>query len=94
MLFRLYFVFEQTAVPQKNLIENYVLSQHLAVATSRYDGKSQRLRITIEEDGLAALSTEPWKPRISDDRLDTVLSLMSECDLIAYSEEQEGYYAL
>ena len=68
------------------VFENYALSQHFAVATRRYDGQSQRLRLTIEERGIMALTTKPWQPIITPDRLETGLSLMSECDLVL----QEG----
>lgn len=49
--------------PIKNLlsvlIENLVLSQHFAVATNRFDGGSQRLRIILEESGLETLVERP-----------------------------------
>ena len=75
------------------VFENFGLSQHFAVATRRYDGRSQRLRITLEEDGLVALSGEPWEPTVTADRLATALSLMTECGLVAWSSDPEGYVA-
>jgi hypothetical protein len=40
------------------LLEQQIISQHLAVAAMRYDGGSQRLRISIEEEGLILLATD------------------------------------
>jgi len=67
------------------VIENLVLSQHFSVATSRYDGQTQRLRIALEEDGLVALVKKPWQPNITRDRLETALRLMAECGMIVRS---------
>lgn len=75
------------------VLNNMVLSQHFAVATNRFDGGTQRLRITIEEEGLEALVSKPWRPDITADRLGTVLSLMADCELIDWDDEQEGYFA-
>ena len=69
-----------------------VLSQHFAVATNRFDGGTQRLRITIEEEGLDALISEPWEPYIASDRLETLLSLMGECELINESATKGSYH--
>jgi hypothetical protein len=73
------------------ILNNMVLSQHFAVATNRFDGGTQRLRITIEEEGLEVLVSKPWKPDITPDRLETVLSLMAECELIKWDGDQGGY---
>jgi hypothetical protein len=75
------------------LIENLVLSQHFAVATNRFDGGRQRLRIILEEDGLEALVDHPWRPRITQDRLATALSLLIDCGFVVY-EENSGKYEL
>lgn len=64
------------------VLENLVLSQHLSVATRRYDGGTQRLRLALEEEGLVALTNLPWKPRATPDKLHSALSLMSECALV------------
>jgi len=64
------------------VIEELVLSQHLAVATGRYDGGVVRLRVTIEEEGLRALVAKPWKPAPAADKLASGLSLMAECGLV------------
>lgn len=64
------------------MIENYVLSQHFGVAASRYTEGSQRLRLSIEENGLVAMVAKPLLPAITPDRLGAILSLLSECKLI------------
>jgi hypothetical protein len=60
------------------VLETLILSQHFAVATRRYDGGVVRLRITIEEEGLRALVTKPWKPSPALDKLASGLSLMAD----------------
>jgi hypothetical protein len=65
-----------------HIFENFILSQHFAVAAGRYDGTTQRLRISIEEDGLRCLNDEPWRPSITSDSLHAVLSLLHDCDII------------
>jgi len=73
------------------VLSNMVLSQHFAVATNRFDGGTQRLRITIEEEGLEILVSKPWQPYIAADRLGTLVSLMADCGLISENAEQEEY---
>lgn len=75
-----------------HIIENFVLSQHFAVAVSRFDGATQRLRISIEEEGLRLLVAEPWVPVVSPDRLDAALYLASDCGLIR--EPEEGMFSV
>jgi hypothetical protein len=74
-----------------HMLSNMVLSQHFAVATNRFDGGTQRLRIAIEEEGLQALVGKRWQPYVAADRLGTLLSLMAECELIQWSDVDEGY---
>jgi hypothetical protein len=73
--------------------ETFVLSQHFAVAARRFDGQTQRLRISIEEEGLEFLVDEPLLPTVTADRLNTALSLMEDCGLIGWSDEPTGYVA-
>jgi hypothetical protein len=73
------------------VLNNMVLSQHFAVATNRFDGGTQRLRITIEEEGLEALVGKPWRPYIAADRLGTLLSLMADSELIKRGANDEEY---
>jgi len=69
------------------VFEQYVISQHLSVAARRFDGGTQRLRITIEEEGLTPLIATPLPLRVTPDRLATALSLMSDCNMIKRSAD-------
>jgi hypothetical protein len=64
------------------LLEQHIISQHLAVAARRYDGGTQRLRISIEEEGLTVLADGGLPLTVTPDRLFTALSLMAECRII------------
>lgn len=66
------------------LFESLVISQHLSVATRRFDGGTQRLRITIEEDGLSSLTGTCWNPPITDDKLYSAISLMADCGIVKF----------
>jgi hypothetical protein len=68
-------------------LKNLIISQHLAVGTQRFDGLKIRLRMILEEDGLESLVTSPWKPDVTPDRLDSLLSLMQSCGLIQRTDE-------
>jgi hypothetical protein len=63
------------------ILEAMVLSQHFATAVNRFDGRNQRLRLSIEEGGLVNLADQPWVPTVTEDRLPTILALASECGL-------------
>ena len=54
------------------LFENLILSQHFAVAARRFDGRTQRLRISIEEQGLEFLADDPFVPTVTHDRLGSI----------------------
>jgi hypothetical protein len=69
------------------VFEQHIISQHLSVAARRFDGGTQRLRITIEEEGLTPLIATPLPLRVTPDRLATALSLMSDCDLIKHTPD-------
>jgi hypothetical protein len=75
------------------LLENYIVSQHLAVAAGRFDGNAQRLRISLEEEGLSALVREPLYPRVTPDRLWIALSLMADCDMVKADPQRELFHA-
>jgi hypothetical protein len=74
------------------LFETLILSQHFAVAARRFDGQTQRLRISIEEDGLEFLADKPLVPSVTSDRLATALSLLEECGLIGWDDDREAYF--
>lgn len=69
------------------VIENMIISQHLATAVNRFDGSNQRLRLTIEETGLVPLVGSPWEPNVTEDRLPTLLSLAAGCGLLTKSAD-------
>ena len=73
------------------LLENYIISQHLAVAAGRFDGNAQRLRISLEEEGLSALVREPLYPRVTPDRLWIALSLMADCAMVKADAQREFF---
>jgi hypothetical protein len=75
------------------VIETWVIGQHLKFATYRFDGGTQRLRFTFDEDGLEFLAEKPSSPIVSRDHLAAALSLMAECDLVA-AELETGEYSL
>lgn len=70
-----------------DLLETHVLSRHLSIGVGRFDGVKQRLRFTLEEEGLGPLVHRPLDPSVTADRLDALLSLMSECGLVVRSDE-------
>lgn len=74
------------------LVETHVLSRHLAVGVGRFDGERQRLRFTLEEEGLEPLIDAPLVPSVTEDRLEAALSLMVECGLVERAGEK-GYMA-
>jgi hypothetical protein len=70
------------------ILEYFVLSQHFAVASGRYDGNTQRLRLAIEDDGFRCLNEKPWKPNITSDRLYAAISLLNDCDVIRLDRDK------
>ncbi len=71
----------------KYIIEALVISQHFSTAVNRFDGQSQRLRLTIEENGLSALVSRPWRPTVTEDRLATLLSLSAQAGILVQTPE-------
>lgn len=71
------------------IVEALVISQHFSTAVNRFDGRNQRLRLAIEETGLAALVSSPWEPTVTEDRLTMLLSLSAQCGLIGKNFEGE-----
>lgn len=65
------------------VLEELIISQHLSVAARRFDGGAQRLRLSIEEEGLTVLAPDDLPLGVTPDRLFTVLSLMAECKKIS-----------
>ncbi|PTE20221.1 hypothetical protein C5F48_18705 [Cereibacter changlensis JA139] len=69
------------------ILEAMIISQHFATAVNRFDGRKQRLRLTIEETGLEALIRKPWEPTVTEDRLPTLLSLAAQAGIVSRNEE-------
>jgi hypothetical protein len=67
-----------------------IISQHLAVATQRYDGEKSRLRMILEEDGLESPAKRPWQPALTPDRLESLLSLLASSQAIG--KDSDGYH--
>jgi hypothetical protein len=66
-------------------------SKIFSVAARRFDGETQRLRISIEEEGLEFLADKPLVPFVTPDRLATCLSLMPDCGLLKWDDATNGY---
>ena len=64
------------------LLKNFIVSQHFAVGTDRYDGERIRLRLILDEQGLDFLRESPWRPAVTRDRLVAVLNLMGSCGMV------------
>jgi len=84
-------------MPMKELLReifsNLVFSQHMRVALARFDGSSQRLRFLLGERGIEATTSAtedlgdlllPWMP----DRLDTLIDLLCDCDVLAIEQDE------
>ena len=76
----------------RHILETTILSQHFTFAARRFDGQTQRLRIAIEEEGLLLLADKPIAPSVTPDRLNTALSLMADCGLIA--RDADGQFSV
>jgi len=72
-----------------DVMERCVISQHMRVATYRFDGRAQRLRFALGENGLEFYDEKPTVPQWTQDHLATLLSLLTDCGLIS---EDEGLF--
>ena len=79
-----------------DIFSDLIFSQHMRIALARFDGTAQRLRFLIGDGGIEpSVSAKadmgnlylPWMP----DRLDTLASLLCDCDVLT---EKEGEYRL
>ncbi len=66
-----------------DLMERCVISQHMRVATYRFDGRTQRLRFALGENGLEFYDQKATVPQWTQDHLATLLSLLRDCGLIS-----------
>ena len=75
----------------QDILERWVLGQHLRVATLRSDGHAQRLRFGFGEEGLEFYANRPSEPVLTQDHLAAALSLMDNCGLIAGDSASATY---
>jgi hypothetical protein len=67
----------------REIIESWVLGQHVRWAVARSGDETQRLRVAIDEGGWIRLRSKmsgPFRP--TPDRLNTALALSSDCGLL------------
>ena len=76
----------------KGVFEQLVFAQHLKVALIRLDGKNQRLRFSLDDNGItpsmAFIDKMPARPNFMPDRLDAFVHLL--CDAGALQESANG----
>jgi len=74
----------------EDCFSDIVFSQHIKVALSRFDGQVQRLRFTLGDSGIiptsAAASKMGQSPVRMADRLESLLSLLTDLDVIDWPE--------
>lgn len=75
----------------EDLVERWIIGQHLRVATLRSDGGTQRLRFGFGETGLEFYADKPSAPNLTQDHLAAVLSLMDNCGLIHFATDTSTY---
>ncbi len=75
----------------KDVFSDLVFSQHMRIALSRFDGRAQRLRFVLGDNGIEATVSArgdlgnlrlPWMP----DRLDTLIELLCDVDVLKLDE--------
>ena len=76
----------------RDIFSDLIFAQHMRVALSRFDGSAQRLRFLLGDSGIEpSLSAKsdfanlnlPWML----DRLDTLTSLLCDCDILKIEED-------
>ena len=70
----------------KELVQELILQQHVAVAVSRVDDGRSRLRFCNDERGWSFLTTTPIRPWTTPDRVRAMLMLLADLDLLAQEE--------
>lgn len=81
----------------KDVFSDLMFSQHMRIALSRFDGRAQRLRFVLGDNGIEATVSArgdlgnlrlPWMP----DRLDTLIELL--CDIDVLNQDENGVVRL
>jgi len=75
----------------EDVMERWVIGQHLRVATMRFDGGTQRLRFGFGEAGLEFYAERPSKPNLTPDHLAAILSLMANSGMLAFEAEDQTF---
>lgn len=75
----------------QDILERWIIGQHLRVATLRSDGRTQRLRFGFGEEGLEFYADAPSVPVLTPDHLAAAVSLMDNCSLIAKDSTAATY---
>lgn len=77
------------------IIESWVLGQHVRWSVMRSGDDTQRLRVAVDEGGWVRLRTKisgPFRP--TPDRLATALALSANCGLLRRTKDDEPLYTL
>jgi hypothetical protein len=80
----------------RQVVETYLVSQHLRVATIRREEGKLKLRLALEDEGLVSLlppGKSDWHPVVTGDRLDPALVLLAYCKVCNYDREEGRYTA-
>lgn len=71
----------------KDIFSDLIFAQHMRIALARFDGRAQRLRFLLGDNGIEPTMSAradlgklrlPWMP----DRLDTLIGLLCDCDVL------------
>ena len=75
------------------LIESCTVSQHLATAAARLEPGKNKFRLMPSEEGLKPLIRDGQIQRlnVTADRMQTALSLMADCGILARNEERSTF---
>jgi hypothetical protein len=60
------------------IFADMVVSQHLVTAVTRNTDETQRLRLSLEEEGLSCITGRPLRPLPTPDRLENFLHLLAD----------------
>lgn len=72
------------------ILAEMVIGQHMSWAVARNIDETQRLRISLEEEGLVPLSARPLVPAPTPDRLDNLFELLTEAGVWQAIREEDG----
>ena len=81
----------------KDIFSDLIFSQHMRIALSRFDGRAQRLRFILGDKGIEPTISAagsmgeldlPWMP----DRLDTLIDLLRDIDVLELNDKGELQY--